>query len=605
MRTLLEIGLSNALIASGLAVIAALASRLGARPALRHALWLLVLLKLVVPPLRQVPVELPRPNLAIVAEEPAPAPASGRSAVGIENPGFVSSASDVYVVETNFPTEPVETVEPDLERGSIAPPEPLWRATLKALDLPLLLGAFWLCGSLGWISLAAVRLARFGLLLRHAEPADDELQTEVEALSGLLGLRRAPRIERMPGAISPMVWGLIGAPRLIIPEALWKRLDADERETLLIHELAHLRRRDHWVRVLELVATGLYWWHPALWCARRALRDAEEQCCDAWVVWAAPGSAKSYANALLTAVDFLSETRRPLPLLASGVGHVEHLKRRLTMILRGMTPKGLSWAGRMVMLGLAGGLLPFAPTGAREPDRDDAKAVAGFELLTEDVIGGPFAVFLDDDKDDDDDDDEEKDREKRKEKEKRIEIELRGQAKKDAKSEEKREVKEEKREAKEDDEKVKAALEQARAELRDAEKHLADAARKVAELEGKRHAQFNFTTPDGRVRVFARDVRSGAEGGRMIVQGRQLPGPGGEPVVVEGGGPGGRREVRVFRFGEGDGPTPPLAPTSPMPPRGPRGNAGPDAQRRIDELERKLDRVLEELKSMKRDRDAK
>src|SRR6202022_2157966 len=101
--------------------------------------------------------------------------------------------------------------------------------------------------------------------------------------------------------------------------ALWDRLTSEQQTTLLTHELAHLRRRDHWVRGLELVVTGLYWWHPIVWWARRELRQAEEECCDAWVVAALPRAAKAYAIALMETLDFLSEARPALPLGASGI----------------------------------------------------------------------------------------------------------------------------------------------------------------------------------------------------------------------------------------------------------------------------------------------
>ena len=51
-------------------------------------------------------------------------------------------------------------------------------------------------------------------------------------------------------------------------------------------------------------------------------RDAEEDCCDAWVVWALPASARAYALALVETVDFLADARPALPALASGFGHV-------------------------------------------------------------------------------------------------------------------------------------------------------------------------------------------------------------------------------------------------------------------------------------------
>ncbi|HMC65547.1 MAG TPA: M56 family metallopeptidase, partial [Gemmataceae bacterium] len=143
---------------------------------------------------------------------------------------------------------------------------------------------------------------------------------------------------------------------------------------LLTHELAHLRRSDHWVRGLEFLATGLYWWHPVVWWARREIREAEEQCCDAWVVWALPAAAKAYALALVETVDFLAEARPVLPPVASGIGHIHTLKRRLTMIMRGTTPRALTWGGLVAVLGLATTLLPLTPTwGQTDPRRDNVE----------------------------------------------------------------------------------------------------------------------------------------------------------------------------------------------------------------------------------------
>ena len=82
-----------------------------------------------------------------------------------------------------------------------------------------------------------------------------------------------------------------------------------------------------------------------LWWARQALRDVEEQCCDAWVVWAFPDAAKSYAETLLETLDFLNQSELSEPLLASGFGKVHHLRRRLTMIMSGTDPTACRSAG--------------------------------------------------------------------------------------------------------------------------------------------------------------------------------------------------------------------------------------------------------------------
>ena len=141
----------------------------------------------------------------------------------------------------------------------------------------------------------------------------------------------------MPVPIPPMLWAVLGKPRLLLPAALWEALAEEQRETLLVHELLHLRGRDHWVRRLELLTLGLYWWHPVAWWARRELREAEEQRCDAWVVGALPASAAAYAQTLLDTVAFLSRARCATPVGASSMGQVRVLKRRLTMILQGTT----------------------------------------------------------------------------------------------------------------------------------------------------------------------------------------------------------------------------------------------------------------------------
>ena len=98
------------------------------------------------------------------------------------------------------------------------------------------------------------------------------------------------------------------------------------------------------------------------------LRDVEEQCCDAWVVWAYPDAAKAYAKTLLETLDFLNYSEPSEPLLASGFGKVHHLRKRLTMIMNGTTPRLLGVWGTLGSLGLAAVLLPVNATWAQKPE---------------------------------------------------------------------------------------------------------------------------------------------------------------------------------------------------------------------------------------------
>lgn len=376
MTSLVETGLSNAVAAGVLAIVAVLVGAVCRRPALVHALWLLVLLKLVTPPL--VPVHVPLPSRAS-----APEPAA--------------------VVEVTEPTPPVEEeapvidvvlVEdvPDAEEvvaAEVPEPAPAARpVTIPWADWPWWVGGVWVAGSVGWYALAGLRVWRFGRLLRFARPAPKGFVRRVARLAEEVGLEACPAVKFLPGNLAPMVWGA-RSPVLLLPEGLEDLVGEDGLDTLLLHELAHLRRWDNWVRVLEFVALGLYWWLPLAWYARRELREAEEQCCDAWVVCTRPRAGKLYATALVDALDFLATNPQPVPPLATGLGRVADLKRRLTMILRGSTPSGLSWSGVVVVLGLAAFLLPLVPSvsvGQSAPAKaEDVIVVEGFAIQDSDV----------------------------------------------------------------------------------------------------------------------------------------------------------------------------------------------------------------------------
>jgi bla regulator protein BlaR1 len=352
---LLTIALSNAVAAAVLALVAIAVGSVYRRPALVHGLWLLVLLKLVTPPLVRIPVAWPRVSepgpLNVIASTPDEPAEEGFSSP--EPSARPEEPAIVLMLPPDTAAEPIPSIETAPARSSPAAVDPpLWLRTLLLA---------WLAGSLGWFGLALMRLAHFHRLLRFARRAPPALQKRTQRLSCRLGLARCPQVGLLPGRVAPMLWSVGGSPRLLLPADLLDVLGEDELDTLLVHELAHLRRCDHWVRALEFVVMGLYWWHPVVWYARRELREAEEQCCDAWVVSTLPGAGRTYATALMDTLDFLSTARPAVPPLASGLGQVTDLKRRLTMIMRGTTPRALSWPGCLAVLALGAFFLPMLP----------------------------------------------------------------------------------------------------------------------------------------------------------------------------------------------------------------------------------------------------
>lgn len=372
MHELLRIGLCNALGAALLAVVALLAGLLCRRPALTHALWLLVLLKLVTPPLWSFrPENLAESERPAAVAAPQAAPDHALPDPELELLAAVpwdeqaDAATEVHRLPGAEPTQAAEALPPDQGKTETplprpeqpaedSTPWPSWRTAV---------GTCWLTGSGVWLLLATYRTGRFRRLLRQARPAPAAVQADARRLAARLGLARCPGVWMVPGRVSPMLWSLGSQPSLFLPAALWGGLGDEGRAALLVHELAHLVRRDHWVRGLELLTTCLFWWHPVVWWARRELREAEEQCCDAWVVWALPRAAKAYALALVETLDFLSEARPALPAGASGAGQVHDLRRRLTMIMSGTTPRRLGWGGVAAVLAVAA-VLPLLPAWA-------------------------------------------------------------------------------------------------------------------------------------------------------------------------------------------------------------------------------------------------
>ena len=187
--------------------------------------------------------------------------------------------------------------------------------------------------------MALVQGARVVRLLRRlstSRPAGEEHAAEAEALARTMKVRH-PRFVVVPGKGSPLFWSA-GRPLIALPEDLVNSLDLSQVRSVLAHELAHLKRRDHWVRWLELAACCVWWWNPLFWFVRGQLHEAAELSCDAWVLNVLPEERRTYAQTLVTVSEWVS--RRALPGAALGMGAGVRLvfERRLKMILRERVP---------------------------------------------------------------------------------------------------------------------------------------------------------------------------------------------------------------------------------------------------------------------------
>ncbi len=410
LNTLVAIVLGNAVVATLFAVGVVLLARWCHRPALLHGLWVVVLLKLVTPPMLTIPIPVEMSAFDPIAVQTADLPPATAPESKPNSPKEDSARALMPLVDVE--ASPTILIEPPLEMGeeptgsdnpdqqllanlatAVAEGSETGSSSEKAISLPkvappassLPANSFgfppvtpvesprlvpsaskppfsWRDGlwPLLWIWGAGVlvvflgawrQILRFERSLRQAIPAETQLRNRVELLARRLGLSRPPVVFLLNGTVSPMLWGFGRTPRLLLPKELLSHLNADAIDTLILHELAHMRRGDHWVRVLELFCQCVYWWHPVVWWGRKQLRIVEEECCDAFVVEHCQGGV--YARALLATVDFLSTKRPVMPPAASGMGNLEFLKRRLTMIMQGGVSARLAGLPKFLLLTLA------------------------------------------------------------------------------------------------------------------------------------------------------------------------------------------------------------------------------------------------------------
>ncbi len=119
---------------------------------------------------------------------------------------------------------------------------------------------------------------------------------------------------------------------VVLSQPLIQSLDDGQLEFVLAHELAHLKRRDHWSNLFGFFVTTLFWWHPVAWLARRELSLAAESCCDAMALEHCSGSRKSYAQTLLSVIDLVHCREFSRPALLLNFHGTSSLRKRIQML---------------------------------------------------------------------------------------------------------------------------------------------------------------------------------------------------------------------------------------------------------------------------------
>jgi beta-lactamase regulating signal transducer with metallopeptidase domain len=223
---------------------------------------------------------------------------------------------------------------------------------------------------MGFISATALRRSL------HA-PALTEWQQTLDRLIERMHVSRSVRLLATDRVDSPAVVGWL-RPVILAPVGVFCGIAPEQVEALLAHELAHVRRNDYLVNVLQGIAESLLFYHPAVWWISNQIRNEREHCCDDLAVQAS-GDVLVYARALAEL-----ESMRPAHFKAALSANDGSLLRRIRRLTNPVATHRLGGSGAALSLGalLLLGIAGVAVTGAQGQGRP----VVQLETLWTDTV---------------------------------------------------------------------------------------------------------------------------------------------------------------------------------------------------------------------------
>jgi TonB family protein len=200
--------------------------------------------------------------------------------------------------------------------------------TETSFPIMAIIAVVWVAGSLCVLGVWALQLMRITALVRSAEPS---------------GIAAPLAVKFVKAKVEPGLVG-IGQPILLMPAGIASALTPAEMQSILAHEVCHLRRRDNLTAAAHMLVQALFWFHPLTWWIGGKLVEERERACDEAVVGSG-NEPSTYAEAILKVCRFY--VRSPL-ICASGVSGAD-LKQRVEEIMMNRKAQSLSVAKKVIL----------------------------------------------------------------------------------------------------------------------------------------------------------------------------------------------------------------------------------------------------------------
>jgi beta-lactamase regulating signal transducer with metallopeptidase domain len=276
---------------------------------------------------------------------------------------------------------------------------------------------------LGWLTVVTAMLLLLirrmffvrGLLAKSKNPSESMVDT-LKRCRKQMGVHRPIFLRLSRVAVSPSVYGLF-RPTILIPQNLLRRLKREDLRSILLHELAHIKRGDLWISLIQTILQIVYFYNPLLWVANVIIRKVREQAVDEMVLVAMGEKAEDYPGALLN-ISRMTFSRPALNLRLIGVSESKKaLERRIMNMLNRPVPKSskLGYLGLIAIVVIGAVILPmhYDEQTALAASVNDSRSIGGiivpgvrvgeytFDMSEDDVLeslGKPKAIFYGDKK---------------------------------------------------------------------------------------------------------------------------------------------------------------------------------------------------------------
>ena len=294
--------------------------------AFRYGLWMLVFVKLILPPTLSADWSIM--NLASGYVAPTLSPIVYEEVLKSDTP----ETKLVIPVNTSAKGEFKEDISPfpviTVPTGNTS-----LTVAVPFRNRGKILMGIWACGALGLFLMSLVKYQRYvKRVMRDTTPASPELLEELDEQVHAYGLRRKFSLVVSRHVNTPVAFG-VRRPKILLPQRALDELTPRQIRFLLGHELAHVKRYDEIAGWGVIVLVCLYWFNPVVWLSTVYLRREREMACDDMVVGNAQQDNKEYASTMVRVAEFYDGTAPAVAGFLGLLGVTDNLMFRVRAVL--------------------------------------------------------------------------------------------------------------------------------------------------------------------------------------------------------------------------------------------------------------------------------